>query len=122
DADRDAIVQRGPSGSEELEQLVGAYIAEGRHEDATAAFVSYMEREAPVGDETCEFCGSVLESEGRGPRGAALVALLAAFEEVEQRAYSSADGNALVRLAAIAGASGNRDAVAKGTLYLLEGF
>src|SRR5690606_4610441 len=62
------------------------------------------------------------ESEGRGLRGAALSALLAAFEIVEQRAYSSADGNALVRLAAIAGASGNRDAVAKGTLYLLEGF
>jgi TonB family protein len=122
DAELEALAQRGPASSDELEQLIRAYVAGERHADAVAAFVAYMGRGEMPGDETCEFCGSLLRSEGRAPRGAEFSALLAAFDELEQRAYAASDGDALLRLAAIAGASDNRDAMARGMLYLLEGF
>lgn len=122
DAQLEALAQRGAASSDELEALVRAYVAEARHEQAVAAFVDYVGRSDVHADVTCEFCASLLRSQGRAPRSGELAALLAAFDELEQRAYAAADGDALVRLAAIAGASDNRDAVARGLLYLLEGF
>jgi TonB family protein len=138
-ADLRTIAARGPQDSEELELLVMNYLTEGRDAEAVQVLAEYVwpygygsrrdMEPADRSDPDCAFCRKLLETDAaltdwtRGSH-AALPALLAAFDLIEQQAYEGLDGNALVALAGVTRGTGI-GLLARGGLaqwYLLEGF
>lgn len=111
-----------PADDDELARVVNALIEHGMPSDATAVLADYIARDADGASgrsaPSCSYCVSVLAQNS----SAALPALLAAFDEVEARARAAGDGDLLIRLAVIAGASESAEAAGRGTFYLVEGF
>jgi TonB family protein len=129
DAEFQALVRNGPANSDELRQMVETFLEHDRPEDAVSALVDYISgahsdsvQQAAATDRECRFCSSVLATLNQGPPGAELAAVLAAFDEVESRAYEAHNGNLLIRLVDITRASANNNALDRGLLYLMEGF
>ncbi|HEU4618193.1 MAG TPA: M56 family metallopeptidase [Gammaproteobacteria bacterium] len=132
-----ALVQRGPANDEELKLIVETFIANGRQADAVGVLADFISRDVPTPAQAafwalrapgCGYCSDILGAQGTlgGTSSAAtkeeLEALSAAFDEVEARARKANDGDLLIRLATIAEASRNANAIGKGTYYLIEGF
>jgi TonB family protein len=131
-----ALVERGAANSDELGAIVMALLANGREDDAAVALASFIWphsygaaaraaaiQERPERD--CEFCSSVLATEGTRAPHAALPALLSAFDAIERRAVEAGDGNPLIRIATLAGhaaASPSQSREGRGIWYLHEGF
>ena len=129
DAEFRTLEQQGPANSDELGLLVRTWVANGRQAEAVQALADYIARDragtaGELNDAQCRFCRSVLEKErqGAGAPGDLAATVLAAFDEVESRARAAGDGDLLIRLAAIAGASDDGGTSGRGTFYLVEGF
>lgn len=128
DAGFQAPVEQGPANSDQLGLLVRTYVEHGRQAEAVETLADYLSRDpagtaGETGDPHCAFCRSVLENEGAQAPGDLSAAVLAAFDEVERRARDAGDGDLLIRLAVISGASSNAGGAAgRGTFYLVEGF
>ena len=129
DAEFRALEQQGPANSDELGLLVRTWVANGRQGEAVQTLADYIARDragtaGELNDSQCRFCRSVLEKEGQGAGnpGDLAATVLAAFDEVERRAREAGDGDLLIRLAAIAGASDDGGTSGRGTFYLAEGF
>jgi TonB family protein len=95
-----------------LERAAQSLLQQGKTGELRTLFVDYISRasenpEAAVADPACRLCGSILKSEDFGNERSELYpALLSAFDEVERRARTANDGDLLLTLAAISGASG----------------
>jgi TonB family protein len=114
------IAAAGPKDSSELEALVADYLDDDMHAQAVRTMADYLMRPEDSEDPECDYCGSLLKTEGLVSKPELQDVLLPAFDEVERRAYETQSAELFVRLAEVSIASRNRTAVARGARYLLE--
>lgn len=118
DPEFQALVQAGPTTSDQLEQVVTTYAANDMESEATEVLVRYLTREDRSQDPDCWYCVSLLWTEDT-PRQSALLWLLTdAMEQIVAQAYVAGSGNPLVPLALMAAMSKNRAAMARGIYHM----
>lgn len=108
------------ANSEQLGELIATYAANGMDEEIVSTFAVYLSRPQPVEDPYCAYCqaliGSIVHSSGENP----LVRLLFdATDSVVDEAFANLDGDTLMRLAVMTGASAARENRDRSLYFLL---
>jgi TonB family protein len=122
DAEFLRIERAGPAGSAELEQLVDAYVANGREAEAAEALARFMLGEYGTADEHgCDFCRAVLATEGARRRHAHFAVMVDALDRIEQRAEAQGSGDLLLQ-AVLDNAAGSTNArgMSRSTYYVMR--
>ena len=116
------IIGAGPAGSDELEQIVDAYVAAGRQDEAADAVARFVIGEYGTPDDHgCDLCIAILSSEATPRRHRHFSVMTAAFDIIEQKAEDRRSGDLLLKaMFNTAIGSGNRHAIARATYYVMR--